>query len=241
MLTRYAGFVNQAHNLTSRLSVTTKLILCIKLSYHRCPMVSCQRDKNKCNTTSVSMHENLERAWINSIQEMAFTLRDEKDHFRIVELMIQYMYETDYDLREDQSPEAQSIVDLNQVCAQIELYFMGKRYAVHGLADLAVKKFELVCSQRWDTTNFSHAAVHITQNCAEILPEFLEVIVRTNVAHPCLLENQETRCSLIDRYAWALLSFAVELCKDFMRNFSRDFKFSSVKCGCNVVACSSKP
>jgi hypothetical protein len=46
--------------------------------------------------------------------------------------------------------------------------------------------------------------------------------------------------SLRDRDAWALLSFAVELCEHFVRNFSGDFEFSGVECGCDVVACSSE-
>jgi hypothetical protein len=52
-----------------------------------------------------------------------------------------------------------------------------------------------------------------------------------------LVHTAERHVSLIklltvmkrDRDAWALLSFAVELCEHFVRNFGGDFEFSGVE------------
>jgi hypothetical protein len=62
--------------------------------------------------------------------------------------------------------------------------------------------------------------------------------MRGRRVHNALTEPLGTRCFFLysilprpirDRDAWALLSFAVELCEHFVRNFGGDFEFSGVE------------
>jgi hypothetical protein len=76
-----------------------------------------------------------------------------------------------------------------------QMYELGRKYLVKGLADLAMEKFELACSYYCDTDERRLVARFIARQ-AECFPEMLKIFVRTIAAHMCLIEDEDMRESL---------------------------------------------
>jgi hypothetical protein len=90
-----------------------------------------------------------------------------EDGVIVFEIMVQYLYEGDY------NPTLPSLRDRTNDCGMHwrneQLYFhpqmyeLGRKYLVNGLADLAVEKFELACSYYWNTEDFRLVARFIAR------------------------------------------------------------------------------
>jgi hypothetical protein len=81
-----------------------------------------------------------------------------EDGVIVVKIMVQYLYEGDYNSTlpsmKDRTNECGMHWRNERFYLRTQMYELGRKYLVNGLADLAVEKFELACSYYWDTHEF---------------------------------------------------------------------------------------
>ncbi|KUJ17730.1 uncharacterized protein LY89DRAFT_669023 [Mollisia scopiformis] len=145
----------------------------------------------------------LEKAVDGQFKEAA--LRDidlSEDEQPIVREMIRYLYTDDYDHNPYEqgglapgyechiSPEAENslaspdhrLLDgTNEACClmfHVKMYVAGDKYDIPGLRTLVTEKYQHCVAEYWNSTTFSHAALHLWDNTVESDRQLRNVVIQ---------------------------------------------------------------
>ncbi|CAN9449974.1 unnamed protein product [Alternaria alternata] len=148
-----------------------------------------------CGTDTYNVHKNVvcTRAGFfkgaerfTTGQEAAAAKADlSEDEPEIVKLLVQYLYEGEYDIKlTDMAHSAQPVLLVNA-----KMYEIGDKYDVLGLKQLALAKFSLACETYWESQQFAPAAHYAFSTTPESDKGLRDIVTKTIADHTKTLNS----------------------------------------------------
>ncbi|OWY49671.1 hypothetical protein AA0118_g5068 [Alternaria tenuissima] len=123
-----------------------------------------------------------------------------EDEPEIVKLLVQYLYEGEYDIKltdvklADMADSARPVccpdwvppttgTEATQLLVSAKMYEIGDKYDVLGLKQLALAKFSLACEKYWESQEFAPAAHYAFSTTPESDKGLRDIVTKTIADH----------------------------------------------------------